>query len=289
MQASHCLQPAWLSQLVFAWPVSSPDRVVLCLQVSICLQTVLAQAPAPGPGHYHVASPVAAPPAQQYTYSSPPGVVGGLFKNLSVPPTAYVSFQAVAQDTSLEAFDKATQTYYINSIASYLNGSASQVAILKIDGSPRQVASGPTQANQSVIHQGPAAGPNMPPLSSLGRFPAAGPMYRSMAPAPAIRGRSLLQVHTGENAALAAPAGPVLYIYTAVTLDTSGVGKFIERLFVNTTSVLDPEVRAGAGAVSVQDVIWGKDFTLLMFSCNMSWHNTARHYSVCMHTRAGHI
>ncbi|KAK9833199.1 hypothetical protein WJX74_009946 [Apatococcus lobatus] len=223
--------------------------VLGCL--SLCLGFALAQSSAPGPRQYHVPVPVAAPPLQQYAYGSPPGVVGGLFKNLTVPPTAYVSFQTVVQNIALTEFDKATQTYYINSIASYLRGSASQVVILKIDGSARHVASGPPQANQSLIHQGPIPAPQVP---------AAGPMYRSMAPAPAIRSRSLLQVHTGEAAAASAAAGstgPVLYIYTAVTLDTSGVGAFVESLFDNTTGVLDPQGIAGPEAVTVQDVITG--------------------------------
>ena len=233
--------------------------LAICFGIS---SAQLERASAPGPGRYHVASPVAAPPDQQFTTGSPAGTVTGLFKNLTVPPSAYVSFQAFVQDTALEDFDKATQAYYINSIASFLQGTASQVVILRIDGSPRQVATGPAQANQSVIHQDPAAAPLRAPYHGMGRFaPAAGPMYRSLAPGPGVPlRRSLLQINSGEAAA--PPAGPALYIYTAVTLDTSRVGDLIVNLVENATAVLDPEGRVGAEEISVQNIIWGKTFEL---------------------------
>ena len=72
--------------------------------------------------------------------------------------------------------------------------------------------------------------------------------------------RSLLQINSGEAAA--PPAGPALYIYTAVTLDTSRVGDLIVNLVENATAVLDPEGRVGAEEISVQNIIWGKTFEL---------------------------
>ena len=192
---------------------------------------------------------VASAPDQPYTYGSPPGVVSGLFKsNLTLPPTAYVSFQAVATGPTPKDFNSTLQTYYVNSIAAYLGGSATDVVILRVDGTPTEAASaanGPAAPDESLVHHDPALSPVVAPNTRFSG-PAAGPA--------AGRRRSLLQDDGAD------PYATTLIIWTAVTLNTSDVAMFTNALYSNTSDILDPAFRIAGGNSSlyVYNIILGK-------------------------------
>ena len=175
--------------------------------------------------------------------------MSGVFKsNLTLPPTAYVSFQAVARGPTIKAFDSALQTYYVNSIAAYLGGSAAGVVILRIDGSPTaaaSAASGPAAPDESLVRHDPALSPVVAPNTRYSG-PAAGPQAGSH--------RSLLQEDSAD------PDAPTLIIWTAVTLNTSEIAKFTDALYSNTTAILDPKFRIAGGDSSlyVYNTIIGK-------------------------------
>ncbi|KAK9864752.1 hypothetical protein WJX84_011573 [Apatococcus fuscideae] len=192
-----------------------------------------------------------------YTYGSPPGVVGGLFKsNLTLPPTAYVSFKTIARGPTPKDFDSALQKYYLQNLASYLGGSPRDVVILKIDGGPTaalNTPSGPAPPGESLIHHDPASSPlGGPSISYPG--PASGPLPEASVPAQATGRRSLLQDEVAD------PNAPTLIIWTAVTLSTSDVLKFVDAIQSNTTDILDPEDRINGPNTSffyVSDAIYG--------------------------------
>ncbi len=214
--------------------------------VLLCTANAFAQAPAPAPlgavrpplvpaPQPTIASakaPAPAPQAPQVTTV----VSGSSSPTANTSDHAYVAFRTVVPGITLSSFGPSSQTQYLSSIAAAVNVSATQVQILRISSGSISVAA----SLAPVPAPGPAPGATKPLVAS--------------APAPSSNsGRRLLQT-------LSQP----LYIYTAITVNISGVNPLRSALKNSTTPANGTWVPGQNATVDSQSIVFGTSHHVLL-------------------------